>query len=91
MTFYDDEIRCPIQVGDLASALLELAATDLSGVLHVVGADAVSRAELAELVRRRKVRHVSAPANRPLDCSLDSSRARALLGTELRGVRTVLG
>jgi dTDP-4-dehydrorhamnose reductase len=90
MSFYEDEIRCPVQVADLASALLELAELDLGGALHVAGVDAVSRAELAELVARRPVRRVPAPPDRPLDCALDSSRARGLLHTELRGVRTVL-
>lgn len=90
MTFYEDEIRSPIQVGDLASALLELVALDLSGVLHVAGADPVSRAELAELIAGRPVRRILAPAGRPLDCTLDSSRARALVDTRLRGVRDVL-
>jgi dTDP-4-dehydrorhamnose reductase len=89
-TFYLDEIRSPVQVTDLASALLELADTDLTGVLHVAGPDGVSRAELAELVTRRPVRRAPAPPGRPLDCTLDSSRARAMLRTELRGVRTVL-
>lgn len=88
-TFYQDEIRSPIQVGDLAAALLELAALDVSGPLNVAGADDVSRAELAEIVVGRAVRRAPAPAGRPLDCSLDSSRARSLLRTELRGVRTV--
>lgn len=90
LTFYEDEVRCPLQVGDLAAALLELAALDLSGPLHVAGAEAVSRAELAELVAHRPVRRAPAPPGRPLDCSLDSSRAQAFLRTELRGVRTVL-
>jgi dTDP-4-dehydrorhamnose reductase len=90
MTFYDDEIRSPVQVGDLAGALLELAALDVSGPLNVAGADDVSRAGLAELVTGRPVRRGAAPAGRPLDCSLDSSRARALLRTRLRGVREVL-
>jgi len=90
MTFYEDEIRCPIQVGDLATALLELAGLDVAGVLHVAGSDAVSRADLAELVARRSVRRARAPVDRPLDCSLDSSRAAALLRSELRGIRTVL-
>lgn len=89
-TFYEDEIRSPIQVTDLAGALLELAAAETTGILHVAGADDVSRAELAELVARRAVRTAPAPADRPLDCSLDSTRARAMLRTELRGVRTVL-
>lgn len=89
-TFYEDEIRSPVQVTDLASALLELAPGGESGILHIAGADDVSRAELAELVARRPVRRAPAPAGRPLDCSLDSGRARALLRTELRGVREVL-
>ncbi len=37
------------------------------------------------------VRAGRAPETRPLDCSLDSSRAQALLQTRLRGVREVLG
>jgi dTDP-4-dehydrorhamnose reductase len=89
MTFYEDEIRSPVQVADLAAALLELAPTGLDGVLHVAGADAVSRAGLAELIAGRTVRRAPAPPGRPLDCSLESSRARAILRTELRGVRSV--
>ena len=90
-TFYDDELRSPVLVVDLAHALLELAALEVSGPLHVAGADDLSRADLAELVRGGPVRRASAPPGRPLDCRLDSSRARALLRTDLRGVRTVLG
>jgi dTDP-4-dehydrorhamnose reductase len=86
-TFFTDELRSPVQVGDLAAALLELAELDLSGPLNVAGADDVSRHELAELVARRPVAGEPAPASRPLDCRLDSSRARALLRTRLRGVR----
>jgi dTDP-4-dehydrorhamnose reductase len=89
LTFYEDEIRCPVQVADLAAALLELAELDVTGALHVAGADAVSRAELAELVARRPVRRAPAPPGRPLDCSLDSTRALGRLRTNLRGVRTV--
>ena len=76
-------------VGDLAAALLELAALDVVGVLHVAGAHDVSRAELAELVAGHPVLRAPAPAGRPLDCSLDSSRARGLLSTEPRGIRAV--
>ena len=88
--FYEDEIRCPIQVGDLASALLELAQLELAGRLHVAGAEAVSRADLAELVAGRRVARAPAPPGRPLDCRLDCSRAWSLLRTELRGVGAVL-
>lgn len=89
-TFFTNEIRNPVQVGDLAAALLELAALDVSGPLHVAGADAVSRAGFAELVAGRAVLAAEAPQTRPLDCRLDSSRAQALLRTRLRGVREVL-
>jgi dTDP-4-dehydrorhamnose reductase len=89
-TFYEDELRSPVQVGDLAAALLELAAGGAAGVLHVAGGDGLSRAELAELVAGRPVRRALAPPGRPLDCRLDSSRARTLLRTPLRGVRSVL-
>jgi dTDP-4-dehydrorhamnose reductase len=90
LTFFTNEIRNPVQVADLAEALLELAALELSGPLHVAGADAVSRARFAELVAGRAVRSEPAPETRPLDCSLDSSRAQAQLGTRLRGVCEVL-
>ena len=90
LTFFTNEIRCPVQVGDLAAALLELAALDVSGPLHVAGADAVSRAGFAELIAGESVRSAPAPETRPLDCSLDSSRAQGMIRTRLRGVREVL-
>jgi dTDP-4-dehydrorhamnose reductase len=92
-TFFTDEVRCPIQVGDLADALIELAATDLSGLLHVAGADRLSRHEFAELLAGRAVRAAStadAGVVRPRDCSLAIDRARGLLRTRLRGAREVL-
>jgi dTDP-4-dehydrorhamnose reductase len=90
-TFFEDEIRCPIQVDDLAAALLELCDRDLAGPLHVAGPDALSRAEFAEMIAGRPVGRAPGPPERPLDCSLDSSRAVLLLRTELRGAGTVLG
>jgi dTDP-4-dehydrorhamnose reductase len=91
LRFFTNEIRSPVQLTDLAQALLELAELDVSGPLHVAGAEAVSRAEFAELVTGVPVRSEPAPDTRPLDCSLDSSRAQALIQTRLRGVREVLG
>ena len=56
--FFTDEWRSPLQVTDLARALLEVAgvgstnaaAGSLRGPLHVAGADRVSRFEFAQLV-----------------------------------------
>jgi dTDP-4-dehydrorhamnose reductase len=91
LSFYDDELRSPVQVGDLADAILELAALDLAGPLHVAGADGLSRLEFARLVAGPSVRGGPRPPGRPGDCRLDCTRARALLGTRLRGAREVLG
>jgi dTDP-4-dehydrorhamnose reductase len=97
MTFFTDEVRCPIAVGDLAEALLELAAMDISGPLHVAGADAVDRLQFARLVAAHHGRDPDAlrggagGPGRPKRLALDCSRARALLRTRLRGVREVLG
>jgi dTDP-4-dehydrorhamnose reductase len=97
LVFYTDEIRSAVQVGDLAEALLELARLDRSGLLHVAGADDVSRHELARLVVAAhggdpaRLRSGPSPGgDRPRNCSLDSSRAHALLRTRLRGAREVL-
>ena len=89
-SFYVNELRSPVQVGDLAAALLELAELEVAGPLHVAGAAPVSRAHLAGLIARRPGRSSEAPPTRPLDCTLDSSRAQALRRTRLRGVREVL-
>jgi dTDP-4-dehydrorhamnose reductase len=100
IAFFTDELRSPVQVEDLAGALLELAAGQASGVLHAGGADSVSRHEFArlvvaarggdpDLVRGGSFRSLG--LDRPADCTLDSSRAAALLSrTRLRGVREVL-
>jgi dTDP-4-dehydrorhamnose reductase len=91
--FFSDELRCPTHVGDLADALLELAGLDATGILHVAADEAVSRCELARLIAGRDVpctTTAEAGVTRPLDCTLDSSRARALLRTRLRPVREVL-
>jgi dTDP-4-dehydrorhamnose reductase len=91
MSFYSDELRSPAQVGDLASAILELASLDVAGPLHVAGADGLSRLDFARLIAGPAVRGGPRPAGRPGDCRLDSSRAQALLQTRLRGAHEVLG
>jgi dTDP-4-dehydrorhamnose reductase len=99
VAFFTDELRCPIAVGDLAAALLEVAPTDRSGRLHIAGADVVSRYEFAQLVaaahgqdptRLRAAASATSNMPRPRNCALDSSLARQLLQTRLRGVREVL-
>ena len=91
--FFTDELRCPTHVADLADALLELVPLDVSGPLHVAADEAVSRCELARLIARRDglcTSTTDAGLTRPLDCTLDSARARALVSTRLRDVHEVL-
>jgi dTDP-4-dehydrorhamnose reductase len=97
MTFYADEIRCPVQVDDLAAALVALAASEHAGPLHVAGADALDRAAFARLIvvaaglDPAAIRSGPRPADRAGDCTLDCSAAAVVLRTLPRGARAVLG
>ncbi|WP_212817114.1 sugar nucleotide-binding protein [Polymorphospora rubra] len=95
-----DEIRCPVGVEDLASAVLELVDSTVAGPLNVCGPEALSRVELGGLVARR---HGIDPARlrtgraadsglppRPAEVRLDPPRALALLRTRIRPASTYL-
>jgi dTDP-4-dehydrorhamnose reductase len=88
-TFYVDELRNPVQVDDLAAAVVELLALDVVGPLHVAGPDGISRAALAALIAGHEVRTAVAPPGRPLDCRLDTTLAGAVLRTSLRAPAVV--
>jgi dTDP-4-dehydrorhamnose reductase len=99
VTFFTDEVRCPIEVGDLAAAVLELAALGpdrAAGPLHVAGADALDRLAFARLLAARHgrdpglLRGGPGGPGRPKAIVLDCTRARALLRGRLRGAREVL-
>lgn len=96
---FTDDVRCPVHVADLASALLELAASRRAGIHHVAGADAISRYDLGVLIARRDGLDCAAlPAGLragsgipgPLDVRLDIASTQALLATRLRGAREFL-
>ncbi|MEV4543639.1 SDR family oxidoreductase [Micromonospora echinaurantiaca] len=98
-SLFTDELRCPVDVTDLAAAVLELVGTDYAGPLNVAGPDPVSRAELGLLVAAasgidpasmKTSTGAAAGVLRPTDVRLDSSRAAGLLRTRLRGVRELL-
>jgi dTDP-4-dehydrorhamnose reductase len=98
-TLFADDIRCPIHVADLSSALLELASSDHVGTHHVAGADAISRFELGVLIAHR---HGVEPDNLTsglradtklpgaLDVRLDCRWTQRRLRTVLRGAREFL-
>ncbi len=96
---FSDEFRCPVWVENLAAAVIELASVNYRGVLHVAGAQPLSRYEFGvRLLRFHGLDSDCAiPAlsqevapGRPLDCTLDCARARSLLRTPLPGVDEVL-
>jgi dTDP-4-dehydrorhamnose reductase len=89
-TFYVDEIRCPTRVDELAAALLELAALDVTGPLHVAAPDAVSRYDFALLLGATNAQPAPTPPGRARNVALDSSRSESHLTTRLSGVRPVL-
>jgi dTDP-4-dehydrorhamnose reductase len=96
---FTDDVRCPIHVTDLASALLELAASPYSGIHHVAGADALSRHELGVLIARRDgLDERGLPAGPragtgmpgALDVRLDCAMTQSRLTTRFRGAREFL-
>ncbi len=102
VTLFNDEMRCPVFLPDLAAALLELAARpDLTGSLNLAGPQALSRWDfglrlLQALGRPRPPTLVpgavaASGVVRPRDLRLLSRRAQAALGARLRPVDEVLG
>ena len=92
VTFFDDEWRTPLDLRTAARALLGIAASDYTGILHLGGPERLSRRDMGERLARRLgcpanvaavSRHSSGqPEPRPRDLSLDSSRWRALFPGE---------
>jgi dTDP-4-dehydrorhamnose reductase len=95
---FTDEYRCPIFVGDLADALLELALTDFTGIINIAGPQRLSRSAFGVALSNafhRAPRFAPAlsgsfPAPRPRDCALDISLAQRILRTRVRGVDEVV-
>lgn len=102
---FTDEWRTPLEVGNAARALVELAGTELAGRLHVAGPERLSRHALGLLVlearglppdeRTSRVRparraELGLAEQRPADVCLDASRARACLATPLLAPRVAL-
>ena len=99
LRLFTDEVRCPIWIETLVAALLEVADAPETGVLHIAGAQALSRYEFGVRIARfhgvdpTPITPASSRASglhRPLDCTLDISRAQARLTTPLLGVDEAL-
>lgn len=92
---YTDDVKTPVHVADLAAALLELCISDVAGVVHAAGTDAVSRYELGRMIAARDgldpaalpVGSRASVGLKPSVVRLDVTRAAGLLATRLRGAR----
>ncbi|MFO0980431.1 MAG: SDR family oxidoreductase [Planctomycetota bacterium] len=87
---FTDEFRSPVDVRDAARGIAVLVAQRRTGLLHLGGPERLSRFALgllvarhfgfaAEIIRAARSADHAGP-RRPRDVSLDSARARALLG-----------
>ncbi|MCD6344863.1 MAG: SDR family oxidoreductase [Anaerolineae bacterium] len=99
LRLFTDELRCPIWVETLATAIVELAALSVTGILHITGAQTLSRYEFGVRLARFHgldptpiiaARSRESGLNRPLDCTLNCSHAQTLLQTTFPGVDAVL-
>lgn len=99
MTFFTDEYRCPAHATDVAAAVLDLVRrTDVTGILHIAGPEAVSRADFARATARwlgldpgrlRTSTIAESGLSRPARVVLDTSKA-ASLGIRCRTVDEAL-
>jgi dTDP-4-dehydrorhamnose reductase len=97
---FTDELRCPIWSDELAAALLELAVLNHRGLLHIAGPEISHRYALGMALANLFALDASliTPAlsaesglNRPLDCTLDCSRAYAVLKSPIHGMSARIG
>lgn len=93
---FHDQYRTPGLVANMAEALLELANSPFSGIIHLGGAKRCSRYEFAQalcrlagfdeaLLRPVSMFEAKTPAARPQDVSLTNKLAQRVLKTKLLG------
>lgn len=89
-TYFEDEFRTPLDLDTAASILVRLLETEVTGILHVAGAERLSRFELMRrvaeslaidpsLVRANRQQDAELPEPRPADVSLDTARLMDLM------------
>ena len=104
LKLFVDEVRCPLPRRVLAACLADLLRVPYAGTLNVAGRESLSRLDFGllllehfgvegldriEPVRSADLQRVGGPP-RPLDLTLDVTRAERLLRRRLPGVREVL-
>ena len=97
VTFYDNEIRNPIHVTDLAKATIMIAESNETGIWHVAGPEYMSRYQELELYVKHRgldqdliASSHSDGANRPLDCSIKIDKFLNRFNLKIRSPREYL-
>ncbi len=91
LRLFQDEFRSPISLNDAAQACIDIAKSDLTGVIHAGGPEGVSRLEIGlALARALGINadqivpscqsDMQFPEPRPMDVSLDSSLFKKTFG-----------
>jgi dTDP-4-dehydrorhamnose reductase len=99
--FPEEEIRTPIDVITLSTALLEFAGTTHQGIFHLAGNDIANRYEISRLIAIahgfnptlvvvKNADDQPARAPRPRDVSLDNRKVRDHLLTPMVGLATAI-
>jgi dTDP-4-dehydrorhamnose reductase len=97
LRLYSDQYRTPVDAGSVAAAAAALVGGGQAGLFHLGGPERVSRYQLglrvaaalgldAKLIEEARQAEERTEAPRPLDVSLDSSRAGRELGFRPRGL-----
>jgi len=89
LSLFQDEYRTPLWLEDAARACIDVAQSDVTGVIHAGGPERLSRLEMIEIAAAAldipdpRIRSISqsalvTPEPRPADVSLESARYRSL-------------
>jgi dTDP-4-dehydrorhamnose reductase len=95
---FTDQYRTPIFAGNLAAAIIELAQSDFTGLIHLAGDERISRYQFGlcltdylksdrKFVVPAGMNEVALTGKRPADVSLNIALARKLLKTEFLDCR----
>lgn len=97
-----NQFTSPTYTPNLSKMLIEISTREISGIIHVSGATRISRYDVAKMVANKlglddtllkqvKLEEMKWTAKRPLDSSLDVSKARSLLKEKPISIEEGLG
>lgn len=97
VTLFSNQIRNPVWVNSLCTAVLELSHNPYRGILNVAGRQVLTRAQFAlkmldywQIQPRDTLKIAPSDGRWPLNCELDLTKATSVLKSELLGVDEVL-